>query len=185
MTDPNDSGAPTHMKKHTLLFAAIILAACSGDATESGVTKVHVDDPATVLDPDGDGAAQGSVEGHVAAMSLELDEPLPEVDFRIAGTEDGAVMDVADALSLVVSSPRSGISVSLADGELVAGPPAKAGEWSIDLSDDRMVFDVSWFNETSGGLTMKVGQDYDVVYSLGDNCCISSFGDTIMKFTVD
>ncbi|MBC8067916.1 MAG: hypothetical protein IAG13_06235 [Deltaproteobacteria bacterium] len=173
------------MTKHTLLLIALFSSACSGDASEATVTKVDVEDPATVLDPDGDGAAQGTVEGEVAAISLELEEPLPEIDFRVDGTDDAAVMDVASALSLTVSSPRSGISVSLGDGELVAGPPSKAGEWSIELSDDRLVFDVSWFNESKGGLTMKTGEEYDLVYSLGDNCCIKSFDDTAMNFTVD
>lgn len=169
------------MKKHTLLFAAVCLAACSNDAAESGVAKVDIEDPATVLDPDGDGTAESTVEGTVAAMSLELAEPLPEIPFRIAGTEDGAVMDVVAALTLIVSSPRSGVSVSLAEGEMVAGPPSGPGEFSVDLSDDRMEITVSWFNETKGGLTMKAGEEYDVVYALDDNCCVDSFEDVSMK----
>ncbi len=173
------------MKKYTLLFAAVSIAACSGDATESGGAKVDIEDPATVLDPDGDGAAQGTVEGAVATMSFELAEPLPEIPFRVAGTEDGAVMDVVAALTFVVSSPRSGTSVSLAEGEMVAGEPKKAGEFAVELSDDRMTFDISWYNETKGGLTMKPGQEYDVVYSLDDNCCITSFESTTMKFKID
>ncbi|HWB81575.1 MAG TPA: hypothetical protein VG755_41725 [Nannocystaceae bacterium] len=170
------------MKKHTLLFAAVCLAACSNDAAESGVAKVDIEDPATVLDPDGDGTAEAEVEGSIATMSFELAEPLPEIPFRVAGTMDGAVMDLVDAFSLVVSSPRSGITVSIAEGELVDGPPKGPGEWSVELSDDRTVLDYSWYNETKGGLTLKSGEEYDVVYSLDDNCCVSSFGDTTMKF---
>jgi hypothetical protein len=173
------------MKKHILLFAAVSIAACSNDATESGVAKVDVEDPATVLDPDGDGKAEGAVDGNVATMSFELAEPLPEIPFRIAGTEDGAIMDVVAALTLVVSSPRSGVSANLSDGTMVAGAPKGPGEWSVELSDDRTVFAISWFNETASGLTMKSGEDYDVVYSLDENCCVDAFEDVTMKFFVD
>lgn len=173
------------MKKPTLLFAALI-GACSSDTTDSGVAKVDIDDPTEVIDPDGDGASNVAVEGDVASVAFTLGEPLPEISFRKDGTEDAAVMDVVAALSVVVSSPRSGISVSLADdGELVAGPPSGVGEWSVELSDDRTEFTISWFNETRGGLTMKPGEPYDAVYSLDDNCCIDAIPDTTMPVKVD
>jgi hypothetical protein len=173
------------MKKHTLLFTILSVAACSGDTTNTGDDKVVVEDPAEVLDPDGDGAAEGSVDGMVAAVSFELAEPLPEIPFRVAATDDAAMLDVIDALSLVVSSPRSGVSVSLAEGTLVAGTPMAAGQWSVELAEDRMSFELSWYNGTTSGLTMKAGEDYDVMYSLGDNCCVDAFGDTAMKFRLD
>jgi hypothetical protein len=174
------------MSKHTLLLAAFALAACSGDSTESTKGKVDVDDPATVLDPDGDGEAEAVVEMDVASVAFELAEPLPEIDFRVDGTEDAAVMDVMGALSLVVSSPRSGVSVSLADdGEMVSGMPEAPGEWSVELSDDRKTLTFSWFNATASGLTMKSGEPYDVLWSLGDNCCISEIDETAIKMVVD
>lgn len=173
------------MKTHTLLFTVLAAAACSGDTTnDSGDMKVGVDDPAEVLDPDGDGTAEATVEGQVATVSFELAEPLPEMPFRLSATVDAAMLDVIDALSLVVSSPRSGTSVSLAEGELVEGPPAGPGQWSVELADDRMSFEVSWFNGTAGGLTMKSGESYDVLFSLGDNCCMESFTDHTTKFVV-
>ena len=171
------------MKTHILLITAF-LGACSGDTTESGVAKVAIDEPTDLLDEDGDGAAQGAVEADVAVMTFELGEPLPEVSFRIDGTEDGAVLDVVAALSFVVSSPRSGVTATLEDGELVAGPPDAPGEWSVDLADDRMSFTVSWYNETRSGLTMKAGEVYDAVFSLDENCCIDSFPATSLEFKV-
>ncbi|MBL8943740.1 MAG: hypothetical protein JNK45_11350 [Myxococcales bacterium] len=172
------------MKKHTLLITAF-LGACSGDTTESGVAKVAVDEPTELLDADGDGAAKGTVDGDVAELTFELGEPLPEIAFRVDGTEDAAVLDVVDALSFVVSSPRSGVTATLEDGELVAGPPDAAGEWSVELADDRMSFTVSWYNETRSGLTMKSGETYDTVFSLDDNCCVAAFPATSMPFTLD
>jgi len=174
------------MSKYTLLLAALALPACSSDSTESTKGKVEVEDPATVLDPDGDGEAEAIVEMDVASVAFELAEPLPEIDFRIDGTEDAAVMDVISALSLVVSSPRSGVSVSLADdGEMVSGMPSAAGEWSVELSDDRRTLTFSWFNATASGLTMKSGEPYDVLYSLADNCCVAEFDETAITMVVD
>jgi hypothetical protein len=173
------------MKKHTFLFTVLAIAACSEDTPSDNGDKVVIEDPAEVLDPDGDGVSEGSVEGDVAAISFELTEPLPEIPFRVAATEDAAMLDVIDALTLVVSSPRSGVSVSLAEGTLVAGPPAAPGEWSVELADDRMAFELSWYNGTTSGLSMKAGHEYDVLYSLGDNCCMDAFEDTTMKFRVD
>ncbi len=174
------------MKTPTFLLTALLLGACSGESTESGVAKVDIEDPSTVLDPDGDGEAVAAIEDDVASIEFEIADPLPEISFRIDGTEDAAVLDLVDALSVVVSSPRSGISASLVDdGELVPAPPAGAGEWSIELSDDRTRFTFSWYNETRAGLTMKKGEKYDVVFSLGDNCCVSSVPDTTQRVTAD
>jgi hypothetical protein len=174
------------MTKHTLIFAALVLAACSGDSTESTKGKVAVEDPSTMLDPDGDGEAEAVVEMDVASVAFELDEPLPEIDFRVDGTEDAAVMDVMDALTIVVSSPRSGVSASLADdGEMVAGAPQGPGEWSVELSDDRMTLTFSWFNATASGLTMKSGEPYDVLFSLGKNCCVHEIEEQATRMVVN
>jgi hypothetical protein len=172
------------MKKHTLLITAF-LGACSGDTTESGVAKVAIDEPTDLLDDDGDGAAKGTVDGDVAELTFELGDPLPEIAFRIDGTEDAAVLDVIDALSLVISSPRSGVTATLDDGELVAWPPDAPGEWSVVLADNRRSFVVGWYNETRSGLTMKSGETYDTVFSLDDNCCVASFPATSLAFTLD
>jgi hypothetical protein len=172
------------MKKHTLLITTLLVA-CAGDTTESGVAKVALDDPSQVLDEDGDGAAKGTIEQDVATLTFELGEPLPEIPFRVDGTEDAAVLDVIDAMTFVISSPRSGITVSLDEGELVAGPPEAAGEWSVSLSANRKRFTISWYNETRSGLTMKSGEAYDAVYSLDDNCCVASFPAQSISFTLE
>jgi hypothetical protein len=172
------------MKKHTLLITAF-LGACSGDTTESGVAKVTIDDPTEILDADGDGVAKGAVDGDVAELTFELGDPLPEIAFRVDGTEDAAVLDVVDALSFVLSSPRSGVTATLEDGEMVAGPPDAPGEWSVELSDDRTRFTVAWYNETRTGLTMKPGETYDAVYSIDDNCCVASIPTTSVSLTLD
>ncbi|MFO0636713.1 MAG: hypothetical protein U0168_28095 [Nannocystaceae bacterium] len=171
------------MKKFTLAIATLVTVACSEDTTDSGVAKVDVTDPAAMLDPDGDGQASAKVEGDVASMDLELDDPLPELPFRIDGTEDAAVLDVVAALEIVVSSPDSGTSVSLtSDGTMVPSPPSGPGEWSVELSDDRRKLTFTFYNETREGLTLKVGKAYDVVYSLGENCCVGEVPATSTTF---
>lgn len=168
------------MKKTTLAIAALCTFACSGDTTESGVAKVDVEDPATVLDPDGDGQADAVVTDDVASMTFTLTDPLPDLGYRSDGSMDEALLDVLDSFDLVVSSPRTGVTASLtADGTLVPPDPSGPGEWSVDISDDRKEFTVSWYNETRSGLHMTAGETYDMTWSLGDNCCINRVGDTV------
>ena len=147
------------------------------------------------LDPDGDGVAEGAVEGSKASMTFTLEEPLPEIEEAQLGdgsqfrkydaTEDAAMADIVDAFSVTVSSPRSGVSVTLSGhGTLVASPPMTTGEWSVTLDDSRTEFTVEWYNSAGGGLYLKEGQTYDVVYSLGDNCCIEPIEPTSMAFAL-
>lgn len=171
------------MKKFTLAIATLVTVACSEDTTDSGVAKVDVKDPAAMLDPDGDGEASAKVDGDVASMDLAFEDPLPELPFRVDGTEDAAVLDVVAALEIVVSSPDSGTSVSLtSDGTMVPLPPTGPGEWGVELSDDRLTATFWFYNETREGLTLKPGKAYDAVYSLGENCCVAEVPSTSTKF---
>lgn len=169
------------MKKSTLLVAAALVGACSTDSTEAGVAKVEVADPQDVLDPDGDGHVQATVEEEVAVMALELAEPLPEISGP-RSSDDPALLDIVDAMFVTVSSPRSLASVSLEDGIYVAETPDEPGEWTATLTDDRMTIHLHWFNETPNGLKMTAGESYDVVFELGDNCCIAEVPPTTTKF---
>jgi hypothetical protein len=56
------------------------------------------------------------------------------------------------------------------------------GEWSVTLDDSRTAIDVQWYNGAGGSLTLKEGFAYDVVYSLGTNCCIEAVEATSMRF---
>jgi hypothetical protein len=171
------------MKKSILLVVAALVGACSTDSTEAGVAKVEVANPDDVLDPDGDGEVQATVEEKVAVMALELAEPLPEISGP-RSSDDPALLDIVDAMFVTVSSPRSLASVSLEDGIYVTETPDEPGEWTATLSDDRMTIGLKWFNETPSGLTMTPGQSYDVVFELGDNCCITAVPPTTRKFSL-
>jgi hypothetical protein len=186
------------MKRQTLLsiFSVALLAmGCGDDTTSSGSDKVDSDEQEMTLDPDGDGVAEGQQAGDLASMSFELSEPLPEIAGSQVGdgvhrafdaTEDAALADVTDALDLTVSSPRSGVSLSLtADGTLVPAPPSGPGEWSVTLSDDRMDFTIEWYNETTSGARIEPGRSYDVVYSVGSNCCVARVTDQTLEFSLD
>ena len=183
------------MKKSSAILMATLLAACGGDSTSSSSGKVgsNPQQQQMNLDPDGDGTAQGDIKGNEAVISFSFDQPLPvlagdqvgqnEIFRSSDGSEDAAVLDIVSALDIVVSSPRSGVSVSLmSDGMLVAAPPSAPGEWSILLDDDRMGMELEWYNETTTGLSLKAGESYSVMYSLGDNCCVDSIEPTSMKF---
>ncbi len=183
------------MRRHialSFLSAALFTGGCGDDFTSSGSNKVGSDEQEMTLDPDGDGVAEGQEAGELAAMSFELSEPLPEIAEADQGdgvhrsfdaTNDFAMGDIADALDVTVSSPRTGVTVSLtADGMLVPAPPSAPGEWSVTLDDSRTEFTIEWFNATGGGSQIRPGQRYDVVYSLASNCCLESIGDTAIEF---
>ena len=186
------------MKRQPLLSflsVALLATGCGDDFTSSSSEKVDSDEQDMTLDPDGDGVAEGQQSGDLASMSFELSEPLPEISGSQAGdgvhrsfdaTQDLALGDVVDALELTVSSPRSGVSLSLAaDGNLVAAPPTNPGEWSVTLSDDRLDFTIEWYNEASNGSRIEPGRTYDVVYSVGSNCCVASVTDQTLEFSLD
>lgn len=183
------------MRRHialSFLSTALFIGGCGDDITPSGSEKVDSDEQEMTLDPDGDGVAEGQEQGELAAMSFELSDPLPEISAAEQGdgvhrsfdaTNDVALEDVADALDVTVSSPRTGVSVSLtADGMLVPAPPSAAGEWSVTLDDSRRVFKIQWYNESGGVSKISPGQRYDVIYSLGSNCCLESMADTSIEF---
>ena len=183
------------MRRHialSFLSAALFIGGCGDDITPSGSDKVDSDEQEMTLDPDGDGVAEGQEAGELAAMSFELSEPLPEIAEAEQGdgvhrsfdaTRDIAMEDIADALDVSVSSPRTGVSVSLtADGMLVPAPPSGPGEWSVTLDDSRTEFEIQWFNASGGGSQIQPGQRYDVVYSLGSNCCMEAISDTSIEF---
>lgn len=182
-------------KSPAILMATLLATACGGGSTVESTGKVGTtpQEQQMNLDPDGDGTVQADVKGMDASMSFAFDTALPIISkdevgpsqsFRSTdGSEDAAVLDLVSALDIVVSSPRSGVSVSLmSDGMLVASPPTAPGEWSITLDDARMNMTLEWYNETTSGLSLKEGQSYDVMYSLGDNCCVDAIEPTSMKF---
>ena len=184
------------MRRHialSFLSTALLLGACGDDITPSG-SKVDADEQEMTLDPDGDGVAEGQEAGELAAMSFELSEPLPEISAAEQGdgvhrsfdaTEDFALETIAEAIDVTVASPRTGVSLSLtADGMLVPSPPSGPGEWSLTISDNRRDVSLQWYNEASGGSRIQTGQTYEVVYSLGSNCCLESVGETAIEFSL-
>ncbi len=184
------------MRRHitlSFLSAALFIGGCGDDITPSG-SKVDSDEQEMTLDPDGDGVAEGQEAGELAAMSFELSEPLPEIAEADQGdgvhrsfdaTSDFALETIAEAIEVNVASPRTGVSLSLtADGMLVPAPPSASGEWSLTLSDDRTRVSLQWYNQAKGGTRIYAGQSYQVVYSLGANCCLESVGETAIEFTL-
>lgn len=186
------------MKKFTLCTIALALAAipgCGGESTSPEKIAVTEMERDMIIDPDGDGVAEGTVSETQASISFELEDPLPTLDeaavhpgqkFRaFEGATDAALRNVFAALEIVVSNPLSGVSVSLMnEGMLVESPPSAPGEWSALLSDDRRVLVFSWYNGTTSGLQLRTGLTYDILFSLGNNCCISSIPATSKQFVL-
>jgi len=127
-----------------------------------------VDDPATLRKASvaADMLEAGvtvSIQGSVGSVSVPFTEEIPDVSASDFQDElDGAV-------SLLVTSTVSGASADIVSGTLVDGMPAAAGEFSFEIAADRMSVTMSFFNETSSGLTLKAGNTYSAQLSISIN----------------
>ncbi len=104
-----------------------------------------------------------TLAGDLGTVTVPFATPLPEAsDAELQTTLQRSV-------DLVVSSPRTGVSVRLADATLVAETPRQAGEVTWKLSDDRAVATLTFFNVTPQGESLERGWDYSVALTIADN----------------
>jgi hypothetical protein len=174
-----------HSRTAAIISLAFTLAACGDDATPmgGGTGKIETEEIQLDLDPDGDGLATASLSGDVATMTCTLSQPLREIgEVGDEATNDDALAEIADAMGVTVSSPRSGASVTLGSGTLVGSPPTSPGHWSLSLASSREELSIRWYNGTTNGLSMSPGQTYNVLYSLGENCCVEEVPTSSISF---
>lgn len=152
------------MKKFrfALLCSTVVLgASCTSDDDTATLRKGVVDDSLF------SGTVQVSVQGATGSVAVPFKTPVPDVpDSDLQDELDGAV-------SLVVASPRSGASADLASGTMVDGDPSKPGEFSWKLNSARNQATLTFFNESSGGLTLDNGSSYTAMFSLSTNDYVS------------
>lgn len=144
--------------RFALLCSTVVLgASCTSDDDTATLRKGVVDDSLF------EGTVQVSVQGAIGTVSVPFKTPVPDVpESDLEDELDGAV-------SLVVSSPRSGASADLAAGTMVEGDPSKPGEFSWKLNSGRTQATLTFFNESNGGLTLDNGSTYSAMFSLSTN----------------
>ena len=145
---------------------------CNGDDVDLG-------DKAII---DADRLEEGwtvQLSGATGRVEVPFLEPLPgseDDDEDIQRELDGAV-------ELVVQSKATGTTADLRSGELVDGTPNDAGEYSWSLNDDRDVAELTFYNETPGGYTLKSTSEYEAQLSVSSNDYVEGL-DTI-TFDID
>ncbi len=145
------------MKRLSATSLAILLLApaCGDDSVEAQLGKVDTEaltaGPSVVL------------SGDLGTVEVPLVRPLP------AGDDEDVASDLSGTVSLVVSSRETGATADLAAGSLVPTNPAAPGEYAWSIDDERTTVTLEFYNQTPGGLTLKVGRTYDVEFAVQPN----------------
>lgn len=101
-----------------------------------------------------------------ATLTLAFNEELP-------GNQDDdpalLALITEGTITLTVVNSETGVSFDLlASGTHVAGP-AGPGQYNLDLADDRSYLDVVFYNEVSGGYSLRAGIDYTAQITVNSN----------------
>lgn len=147
------------MKKFPFLMlcGALALGACTDDDGSTSIRKgaVNEDTLASGMDV--------SVNGSLGTIVVPFAVAVPSVPTADLQDElDGAV-------SLAVVSAQSGATADLTSGTMVDGEPTAAGEFSWALNDARSEVTLTFYNQTSGGLSLTPGNGYTAQFSVSTN----------------
>ena len=138
------------------LMGAVASIGC-GDDGGSLVTKGEVDEAALTA------GVVVSLAGAQGTVTVPFSEPVPDADD--SDFED----EMSGAVSLLVTSNASGASADLMAGTIASGSPMAPGEYTWDLNGARDSAQMTFFNETPGGLTLKVGNQYTAQLAVTTN----------------
>ncbi len=155
----------------SILFGATLAVAGCTDDTVAEVAKAEVDTDALRAGP------TVTLSGNTGSVDVPLKTPI-----AASASESDLENELEGAVALVVSSVNSGASADLAAGSLVSSNPAAPGEYAWSMNDARDTITLEFYNQTPGGLTLKVGRTYDVQLAITSNGYVMSV--PAMSFTV-
>jgi hypothetical protein len=150
------------MKKFPIccFLGALAAIGCNGDQSTT-TAKGEVD--VAALEDDGVSVA---MSGDVAAITVPFVDPVP------MASDTAIAEELSSAVSLVVSSVESGASADLADGTMVEGEPSAPGEFAWELDEHRSELTISFYNETTTGLTLKSDARYEAMLEISENAFV-------------
>lgn len=131
---------------------------------EVDIGKLKADDWPVVLD------------GALGTVDLPFKKPVP--GSFVPTSND----DLGKSVTLIARSDRTGATVNLTSGKLIAGTPSAPGEWSVKLNADRTKATIAFFNEIGDGLELDPDLTYEVQISISTNNYIESLSTS--TFTV-
>lgn len=106
-----------------------------------------------------------AVDGDLGTVEIPFVEPIPPVADDI---EDPAA-EIARVLELMIRSDETGTTVNITDGTYLDSDPTGLGEFTCSLNSGRDVATVTFWNESSDGLTLKTDRTYTVQITIQDN----------------
>lgn len=176
-------GAHAHRSRGALVLA-LALVGCNVDIDfpggGGGGDDGEEDPPGSKGQIDRSAMQAGAVvmlSGSFGTVDVPFIVPVPEgqADTDTDGDQD-LEAELAGAVSLIVSSTSTGATVDLTDGTLVDGIPAAPGEWTWGLNGARNRATMTFFNSSSGGLTLKPDLVYDAMLSIASNSYVETEG---------
>jgi hypothetical protein len=145
-------------KFHVCCFLGALAAVGCGDDSSTSTGKGEVD--VATLEDEG---VMVAMAGDVASITVPFIDPVPMASGSAVENE------MSDATSLVVSSVASGSSADISDGTMVDGEPTEPGEFSWELDEERSEMTLTFYNETTSGLTLESGSSYRATLAISEN----------------
>jgi len=105
-----------------------------------------------------------TIDGNLGSVSVPFTTAVPE-GVSVAEFED----ELDGAISLLITSSVTGMSADIVSGSLVDTTPAIAGEFTWEMAPDRLSVTLTFFNETSTGLSLHAGSTYVAQLSISTN----------------
>ena len=152
-----------------LSFGSLALVGCTDDTPAMGIAKGEIDRDALES-----GVTVSVASTQVGSVAVPFLTPVPVPGSDTDGGDDALEDELSDAVSFVVMSNASGTNANLTSGVIVDGTPTGAGQWRWQLNDGRDQADITFYNATVNGLTLKAGNAYTATLSITTNDYIQS-----------
>ena len=105
------------------------------------------------------------IDGDTASVQVPFLEPVPEGADHLEDPE----LELENAISLTVKSDETGTTANITGGTPVAGDPNEPGEYAWELNEARDEATLTFFNETSAGLTLQTDRTYTAQLQVTEN----------------
>ena len=153
------------MSRTSVLIAAtaLLLSACTAitdfNMPSGGLYDLNANIPTPVtvtLAGDGTGS-----------LVLNLTEPLPTA---ASGSDEDLLLLLTDGtIELTVTNDTTLVAFALTSGTRVTTTPTAPGQYLLSLDATRANLTVQFYNETTDGSTLQVGQGYTATIDVLDN----------------
>jgi hypothetical protein len=160
---------------------AIMIAAsgCADDVPEPPRADKGVVDEAALA-----GGVVVVLDAQTGQLTVPFVEPVPATEGGTGGNGDEFEDQLSGAVSLVVSSDVSGTTANLVSGILVDSAPTAAGQWTWSFNEANDAAALTFFNQTTAGLTLDPANTYSATLGVGTNDYVENVSPLVFTVTV-